>query len=102
MNASMVLETGLLLDRFGSEYGKFLGAVGGPYVLLSTNLNAPSNDPYAINYHVHKVAKPFVVVAGPIAGAFGQQGLGTQFVTPDSIQSVVKGCFLTQLDLTSV
>ncbi|TID15996.1 hypothetical protein E6O75_ATG09054 [Venturia nashicola] len=102
IKADMELEPGLLLDRFGSEYGLFLGAAGAPYSersLPPSNLNAMPNDPYPFNYHRYEVAKPFLVIAGPIAGAFGQQGLGTQFVVPETILSLVNGGFLTRLNL---
>ena len=34
--------------------------------------------------HTYKVLKPFEVQAGKIAPAFGQPGLGTQYLTPVS------------------
>jgi hypothetical protein len=79
IKADMSLEPGILLDRFESEYGNFLCAAGAPYSQQSlppTNLNAKPEDPYPFNYHVYEVAKPLVIVAGPVAGAFGQQCLG--------------------------
>lgn len=102
IKADMNLEPGVLLDRFGSEYGLSLEAAGAPYSQRSlppSNLNAMPNDPYPFNYHMYEFVKPFVVVAGPIAGAFGQQGLGTQFVVPGSILSLVNGGFLNRLNL---
>jgi hypothetical protein len=98
----MNLEPGVLLDRFGSEYRTFLGAAGAPYFRQSPppiNLNAMPKDPYPFDYHIYEVAKPFVVVAGPIAGAFGQQGLGMRFVLSGSILSLVNGGFLVWSNL---
>jgi Tuberculosis necrotizing toxin len=57
----------------------FLGAAGAPYSQRSlppANLNAVPNDLYPFNCHINEVARPFLVTARPIAGAFGQQGLG--------------------------
>ena len=65
---------GMKLDRFGSEYGSFLSPAGAPYsqrALPPSNLDTPTSDPsYPYNYHVYEVAKPFVVLSGPIAGKY--------------------------------
>ena len=53
------LPVGLLIDRFGSEYGKFLAPADSPYsqrALPPQNLDTPESKPtYPYNYHVYKV-----------------------------------------------
>lgn len=66
IKADMNLELGILLGRFGSEHGLFVGAAGALYSQRSlppSNLNAMPNDSFPINYHIYEVARPFVVVA---------------------------------------
>lgn len=67
--------------------------------LPPSNLNARP-DPYPFNYRMYEVAQPFLVIAGPIAGAFGQQGLGTQFLVPGTILSLINAGLLIRLNLT--
>ena len=53
------LPVGLLIDRFGSEYGKFLAPADSPYSQRSLppqNLDTLETKPtYPYNYHVYKV-----------------------------------------------
>lgn len=49
---------------------------------------------------MYEVRKPFLAIDGPIAGAFGQQGLGTQYVVPETILSLVDAGFLNRPNLT--
>jgi hypothetical protein len=57
------LPVGLLMDRFGSEYGTFLAPADSPYSQRSLppqNLDTPETSPtYPYNYHVYKV-KDFI------------------------------------------
>lgn len=103
IEADMILKPGVLLHRFASEYGLFLGAAGAPYSersLPPSNPNSMPNESYPFHYRMYEVARPFAVVAVPITGAFGQQGLGTQFLVLGSILSLVNGGFLDRLNLT--
>lgn len=100
---NMTLSLGTILDRFGSEYGTFVSAAGAAYgqrSLPPSNLDAAPGATYPYNYHVYTVSKPLVVVAGPIAPAFGQQGLGLQFLVPANVITLVNQGYLTRLDLT--
>jgi hypothetical protein len=78
--AQLQLYAGQDIDRYGSEYGAFLGPAGLPYSARSIppqNLDGtPSAD---CNYHDYRITKAFDVEAGPIATWFGQPGGGTQF-----------------------
>jgi len=77
------LPVGLLVDRFGSEYGNFVSPKAAPYIqraLPPLNLDTPQTCPlYPYNYHVYRVAKSFTAQSGPIAGWFGQPGQGVQY-----------------------
>jgi hypothetical protein len=102
--ANMTLQPGMQLDRFGSEYGNFMSPGGAPYAqraLPPTNLDAAPGATYPYNYHLYEVARPFVVVAGPIAGWFGQPGLGVQFLMSNSVGTLVEGGFLVRVNLTT-
>ncbi|MDX3237250.1 TNT domain-containing protein [Streptomyces sp. ME03-5709C] len=81
---SLTLGVGQRIDRFGGEGGRFLAPAGSPYSQRSI---APSNlntfdAGYPFNYHLYRVAKPFVVQAGPTEPWFGQPGNGLQYVLP--------------------
>lgn len=56
------LPAGLLIDRFGSEYGSFLAPADSPYAqraLPPSNLDTPTSAPtYPYNYHVYRVRPP--------------------------------------------
>jgi Tuberculosis necrotizing toxin len=78
--AQLQLQSGQDIDRFGSEYGAFLGPAGLPYSARSIPPQNLDGTPAAgCNYHGYRVTKPFNVEAGPIAPWFGQPGGGTQF-----------------------
>lgn len=100
---NMTLSLGTNFDRFRSEYGTFMSAAGAPYAQRSlppSNLDAAPGATYPYNYHVYTVSKPVIVVAGPIAPAFGQQGLGLQFLMPANIMTLVNQGYLSRLNLT--
>ncbi|WP_084724941.1 TNT domain-containing protein [Streptacidiphilus melanogenes] len=87
------LRAGQLVDLFGSGRGSFLAPVGTPYAeraLPPTNLDEYSATGPVVNYHLYRVAKQFIVQAGPIRPWFGQPGLGTQYWTAyaDSTRTV--------------
>ncbi|KAJ5302431.1 hypothetical protein N7476_009230 [Penicillium atrosanguineum] len=87
------------LDRFGSEYGSFLAALGAPYIersLPPSNLNTFDGD-YPYNYHVYQVTKSFEVGLGPIAPWFEQPGMETQFLAYISVKDLLAGGYLRRL-----
>ncbi|MEU6236137.1 TNT domain-containing protein [Kitasatospora sp. NPDC047058] len=70
------MEPGGLLDRFGSEGGKYLAPGGTPYAkraLPPDSLNGTGN-----NYHCYVVNRDFRVQTGHIAAGFAQPGFGYQ------------------------
>ncbi|KAG0211327.1 hypothetical protein BGX28_008150 [Mortierella sp. GBA30] len=104
IQGNITLEVGALLDRFGSEYGKFLSPAEAPYpqrALPPSNLDTPpGDDSYPYNYHVYKVTKAFIVLSGPIASWFGQPGQGVQYNTEKSVADLILGGFLERVPLS--
>ena len=98
--SAVTLVVGTRLDRFGSEYGKYMSPEGVPYELRSlppTNLDT-ADPAYPFNYHVYEVTKELVVQAGPTAPWFEQMGLSLQFVVPDTVLNLVNGGFLARVN----
>jgi hypothetical protein len=96
------LHVGQKLDRFGSEYGKFLAPLGAPYIersLPPSNLFAPENSNFPYNYHVYEVTKEFDILLGPIAPWFEQPGFGSQLLAESSVNDLLAGGFLKRLEL---
>ncbi|CAG7565980.1 unnamed protein product [Fusarium equiseti] len=85
VKANLTLSVGTLVDRFGPEDGSYLTLAASPFSQRSLppdSLNTDQNFKNFTNgYHVYNVTKEFKVEAGPIAPAFGQPGLATQFWT---------------------
>jgi hypothetical protein len=78
--AQLQLYAGQDIDRYGSEYGAFLGPASLPYSARSIPPQNLDGTPAAdCNYHDYRVTKAFDVEVGPIAARFGQPGGGTQF-----------------------
>ncbi|CAI7568835.1 unnamed protein product [Penicillium palitans] len=99
---NITLRVGQKLDRFGSEYGKFLAPLGAPYIersLPPSNLFAPPNSNFPYNYHVYEVTKAFDILLGPIAGWFEQPGFGSQLLAQSSVLDLLEGGFLKRLEL---
>lgn len=71
------------IDRFGNEFGRFLGAGGTWFIersLPPDSLNTPADDPaHVCNYHLYRVLKSFDVDGGPAAPWFEQPGGGLQY-----------------------
>ncbi|HCC17681.1 MAG TPA: hypothetical protein DEP83_03820 [Porphyromonadaceae bacterium] len=79
------LMPGQQISRFGSNSGKFFSPAGTPLPMRAL--------PPGANTSIHntfKVLKPFEVQAGKIAPAFGQPGLGTQYLSPVSVDVLLK------------
>jgi hypothetical protein len=93
------LAVGQKVDRFGSEYGKFLAPLGAPFIeraLPPSNLDTYDGD-HPFNYYVYEVTMSFVVGMGPIAPWFEQPGMGTQFVTYNNVKELLAGGYLRRL-----
>ncbi|CAK7236474.1 hypothetical protein SBRCBS47491_009649 [Sporothrix bragantina] len=104
--AAMTLPVGLLIDRFGSEYGSYASPAAAPFMqraLPPSNLDTPPDNPaYPFNYHIYRVTEAFEVVAGPTASWFGQPGQGVQYMLSDNILSLVNSGFLARANLTAL
>ncbi|KAI8714043.1 TNT domain-containing protein [Fusarium sp. LHS14.1] len=104
MNASMVLEPDMLVDRFGYTTGRYISPASAPFAqraLNPQNLDTPKNAPeFPNNYHVYRVLKKMTVIAGPIAPWFGQPGLGTQFFLGEqtTVQHYIDNGSLKEID----
>ncbi|WP_205246135.1 TNT domain-containing protein, partial [Erwinia amylovora] len=80
-----VLEKGTLIDRYGYPGGKYTSPVGTPYSMRAL---APGTETKP--YTVYKVMKPIPrVLESKIAPWFGEIGLGTQYLLPESVQSLI-------------
>ncbi|EYE92000.1 TNT domain-containing protein [Aspergillus ruber CBS 135680] len=93
------LTAGSKVDRFGSEYGKYLTTLGAPYIeraLPPGNLDTYDGK-YPYNYHVYEVLKDVNVVVGPVAAWFEQPGMGTQIYTSKAVNELLEGGFLRRL-----
>ena len=84
------LDVGKSIDRYGGEGGNFFAPTGTSYIKRSlppSNL-VNSSSPRYCNYHVYRVVKQLPIYTGPIAPAFEQPGLGTQYeVVPQLLPS---------------
>jgi hypothetical protein len=82
---TVTLEAGQVLDRFGSNSGRFLSPYGTAYAeraLPPSNLD--TFEPlYPNNYHIFRVLKPFAADGGTAAAWFGQPGGGIQYRLDD-------------------
>jgi hypothetical protein len=79
------LMPGQELSRFGSNSGRFFSPVGTPLSMRALSPIANTNI-----HSIFKVVKPFEVQTGLIAPAFGQIGLGIQYLSPVSVDILLK------------
>ncbi|KAK0621692.1 hypothetical protein B0T17DRAFT_618108 [Bombardia bombarda] len=102
IQGNITLAAGVLIDRFGSEYGSFVSPAAAPYLqraLPPTNLNTPGDDPsLPYNYRVYRVMQPIEVLAGPIAPWFGQPGQGVQYRLYTNVITLISQGFLSRED----
>ncbi|OAA65170.1 hypothetical protein SPI_01957 [Niveomyces insectorum RCEF 264] len=96
MAAATTLPVGLLIDRFGSEYGSFASPAFAPFMqraLPPSSLDTPTSTPMVI--------QPMEVLAGPIAPWFGQPGQGVQYyLLNGSILSLLDANILERANVT--
>lgn len=101
---NLTIPVGTFLDRFGSEYGRFMSPAGLSYSQRSlppTNLDAAPGSKYPYNYQVYMVSRSLHVQGGLIASWFEQQGLGVQFLVPDTVLQLVDTGYLSRVNLTA-
>lgn len=78
------LMPGAEIDRFGSGFGIYFSPRGTPNPMRAL----PGGNTGA--YNAYRVVKPFPVKSSPIAPAFGNPGLGTQFLSPVNANTLLK------------
>jgi RHS repeat-associated protein len=78
-----VLQEGTLIDRYGSETGKFVSPAGTPREMRSL---APWSSSELSTY---KVVRPITVKAGPVQPWFGHPGMGMQYQLQQSVRDLV-------------
>ncbi len=83
--SEFTLESGAVVDRYGSRFGTFVAPQGTPFPmrgLPSETLNKP--------FEAYRVRSPLKVQSGLTAPAFGQPGLGTQFELPLTVDELIQ------------
>lgn len=95
------LVPGQVIDRFGSNGGRFFSPFGAPFTqraLPPSSLNTLDRA-YPFGYHVFRVITSFTVRAGTIAPWFGQPGGGLQYFSPAmNADQLIAGNFLEPLN----
>ena len=89
---AFTLLPGTRVDRFGFSGGRFLSPEGTPATMRSL---PPLS--FQRPYRKFEVVKPLEVQAGEVAPAFGELGLGTQFVTQESIRKLIASGHLMEV-----
>jgi RHS repeat-associated protein len=84
-----VLKKGELIDRYGSEKGKYASPAGTPFSERSLH-SSSAND----SYNTYQVIKPFNVQSGKVAPWFFQKGGGIQYKLPNSVNWYLKNGYL--------
>ena len=80
----LVLEPGILIDRFGKETGHFLSPKGAGYGQRAL--------PYVcedLPYHVYRIAQPLMAWTGKAAAWFDEPGGATQIETDASVAQLL-------------
>jgi Tuberculosis necrotizing toxin len=79
------LMPGEQISRYGSGAGKFFSPTGTPLPMRALPPGANTGI-----FNTYKVLKPFEVQSGKIAPAFGQPGMGTQYLSPVSADVLIE------------
>lgn len=85
------LQPGTVIDRYGAETGRFFSPQGTP-------LEARSLPTGAGPYSAYQVLKPFDVQGGIVAPAFGQTGLGVQYMASQNVADLIEGGFIKPVE----
>jgi len=88
----ITLEPGILIDRYGSNYGSFVSPEGGSY---RSRALKPGSDSEL--YKVFEVQQPIDVDAGTIKPWFGYEGMGEQYLLPDRVKNLIKSGVLKEV-----
>jgi len=85
--ATATLKPGTVIDRYGAETGRFFSPAGTPLEARALPAGSGSLNSY-------EVLKPFEVQGGIAAPAFGQPGLGIQYMPPQTAADLIEGGFI--------
>lgn len=88
----IILEKGVLIDRYGSDYGTYVCPCGISYEERSC---APGTKEKP--YSVFTVEKAFAVQAGEIAPWFDEPGGGEQYILPESVMTMIEDGYLSRV-----
>lgn len=89
-----VLRLGVVIDRYGNQYGTFTSLVGTPVEQRSLS---PMVSTAKDNYHRYRIIKDLPVLSGRTAAWFGQPGGGWQFKTEKDIRSLLREGYLEEV-----
>ncbi len=87
------LRPGQRIDRYGKLSGKYFSPAGTPLPKRALPYNTKLSE-----HHTFEVAKPFEVQTSTIRPAFGQIGLGKQYLSPVSAEILLKRKIITIID----
>jgi hypothetical protein len=88
------LQPGTILDRYGTDQGKYMSPRGTSYPERALPASSLGGE-----YHQYKVVRPFTAIEGRTAAAFGEPGGGIQFRTDQKIAQLVKDRYLEEVKL---
>jgi Tuberculosis necrotizing toxin len=88
------LQPGEILDRYGSDEGRFLCPSGTSYPERSL----PA-DRLAGEYHQYRVVRPLPAIEAEIGPAFGEPGGGIQFRTDYSVYQLIADGYLEEVTI---
>jgi hypothetical protein len=77
------LQPGTIIDRYGGETGRFFSPAGTP---LEARALPTGSGPL----NTYEVLKPLEVQGGIVAPAFGQPGLGVQYMSPQTVADLIE------------
>jgi hypothetical protein len=83
------LEPGTVIDRYGNESGRFFSPNGTSFAARSL----PGAESTPATY---EVLKPVGVQAGIAAPAFGQPGLGVQYMASQNVSDLIRGGYIKE------
>ncbi|MBE6341547.1 MAG: DUF4237 domain-containing protein [Bacteroidales bacterium] len=86
------LMPGEIITRYGGTTGRYFSPKGTPLYMRSLPPNANVS-----MYNSYTVLKPISVESGLISPAFGQIGLGTQYLSPVSAEVLLKHGFIKSI-----
>lgn len=95
LTKNQTLKAGTIIDRYGSEYGKYTAPAGASFESRALPYD---NNPYMYNkYEV--ISDIEGVDTSTIASAFGQPGGGVQYQLPQSVKDLVNAGYLKRIPI---